>query len=528
MALDPATDVLGGYDPDGVEGVNFAQNSQFSWAFHDADVTHVEGHDFTPTTADEAIGVLGGSHTTIDELLTAIFNDPGGGGGVNQHFQISRLLANAPGPWVPNQFDQNGISSVNGGYEAVIATVGFGTIPQSISFVPLSAPEIAVSFSATNIVDGDASPSGTEGTDFGTVTQGTVVERVFRVDNTGTAALTASGMILPAGFTVVESLAPTITAGNFDTFTVRLDTSSTGIKNGQISFTNNDSNENPFNFEISGAVTTTPVPEIVVSFNGTNIVDGDASPSGTEGTDFGTVSQGTLVERVFRVDNTGTATLATSGMILPTGFTVVESLAPTITAGSFGTFMVRLDTSSTGTKNGQISFTNNDSNENPFNFEISGAVTTTPVPEIAVSFDGTNIADDNSSPSGSEGTDFGTVAQGTAVERMFRVDNIGTGTLTTSGFQLPPGFTVVEPLSPTITAGNFDTFTVRLDASSTGVKNGQISFVNNDDNENRSTSRSPVQSRQRRRPKSLCRSTVRTLQTATRARAAARAPTSAR
>ena len=345
-------------------------------------------------------------------------------------------------------------------------------------------PEVAVSFNGTNIADGDASPSGTEGTDFGTVTQGTLVERVFRVDNIGTGTLTTAAPQLPPGFTVVEPLSPTITAGNFDTFTVRLDASSTGVKNGQISFTNDDDNENPFNFEISGAVTTTPVPEIVVSFNGTNIADGDASPSGSEGTDFGTVTQGTLVERVFRVDNIGTGTLTTSAPQLPPGFTVVEPLSPAITAGNFDTFTVRLDTSSTGIKNGQISFTNDDDNENPFNFEISGAVATTPAPEIAVSFNGASIVDGDPSPSGMEGTDFGTVTPGILVERVFRVDNNGTATLTTSGLQLPSGFAIIEPLSPTIAASKFDTFTVRMETSSIGTKNGQISFTTNDGDEN--------------------------------------------
>jgi len=36
---------------------------------------------------------------------------------------------------------------------------------------------------------------------------------------------------------------------------------------------------------------------------------------------------------------------------------------------------VQLDTSSTGTKSGQISFTDNDSDENPFSFSITGTVT---------------------------------------------------------------------------------------------------------------------------------------------------------
>src|SRR5207302_29562 len=58
-------------------------------------------------------------------------------------------------------------------------------------------PEIAVSGNATDIVDGDLSPGSSDGTDFGSVVQGTTVDRVFTVANTGTAALTTSGLTLP-------------------------------------------------------------------------------------------------------------------------------------------------------------------------------------------------------------------------------------------------------------------------------------------------------------------------------------------
>jgi pimeloyl-ACP methyl ester carboxylesterase len=141
VALDPATDVPGGYDPDAVGGVDFAQQSQFSWAFHDAESSHIEGHDVTPTTANEAIGVLGSSHTNIDNVLATMLLDPGGGGGANQLFQLERLLSHTSGPWTPDQFDHNGVQAGAGGYEAVI-TIGSGTIPQSISYVPKDIPDV--------------------------------------------------------------------------------------------------------------------------------------------------------------------------------------------------------------------------------------------------------------------------------------------------------------------------------------------------------------------------------------------------
>jgi hypothetical protein len=238
-----------------------------------------------------------------------------------------------------------------------------------------TAPEIAVLGNGVNIVDGDTTPSTTDGTDFGTVAQGAVDDRVFTVSNTGTSTLTTSSLTLPSGFTLIEGLSASIAAGSSDTFTVWLNTSSTGAHSGQISFVNNDSDENPFNFSITGFVNPPLAPEIAVLGNGVNIVDGDTTPSTTDGTDFGTVAQGATDDRVFTVSNTGTSTLTTSALTLPSGFTLVEGLSASLAAGSSDTFTVRLDTSSPATHSGQISFADNDSDENPFNFSITGTVT---------------------------------------------------------------------------------------------------------------------------------------------------------
>ena len=57
---------------------------------------------------------------------------------------------------------------------------------------------------------------------------------------------------MPAGYTVTEGLSANIAAGAQDTFTVRLNATAAGTYPGDVSFTNNDSNENPFNFRITG------------------------------------------------------------------------------------------------------------------------------------------------------------------------------------------------------------------------------------------------------------------------------------
>jgi hypothetical protein len=117
------------------------------------------------------------------------------------------------------------------------------------------APEITVLGNGVSIADGDATPSAADGTDFGSVAQGgTPISRTFTVRNDGTAALTLGAVTVPAGFTLTEGLSSSLTPGASDTFTVRLDTTTAGTKAGDISFTTNDSDENPFNFRITGTV----------------------------------------------------------------------------------------------------------------------------------------------------------------------------------------------------------------------------------------------------------------------------------
>ena len=123
------------------------------------------------------------------------------------------------------------------------------------------SPEIVVSGNSVTIADGDATPSTSDHTDFGSVVQGgTAVQRVFTVQNTGTADLTTSGLSVPSGFSIVEGLSATIAASGSDTFTISLPTTTVGTFSGDISFTNNDSDEGTFNFAITGVITSPPPP----------------------------------------------------------------------------------------------------------------------------------------------------------------------------------------------------------------------------------------------------------------------------
>ncbi|MCL5735096.1 MAG: discoidin domain-containing protein, partial [Actinobacteria bacterium] len=126
-----------------------------------------------------------------------------------------------------------------------------------IQVATMAAPEIEVTGNGISIADGDATPSATDHTDFGTIVQASpTVSRTFTVCNSGSATLTLGPVTVPAGFTLTEGLSGSLAPGASDTFTVRLDNATLGTKSGDVSFSTNDADENPFNFRITGVVTT--------------------------------------------------------------------------------------------------------------------------------------------------------------------------------------------------------------------------------------------------------------------------------
>lgn len=117
----------------------------------------------------------------------------------------------------------------------------------SITFTPRSLAEINV----VGVADG-----GTD-TSFGTtlVTGGTI-NKTYTIQNIGTQSLTVGSIIIggtnSSDFTVTSPPAGTVAAGGTTTFTIRFDPSAVGTRTATVSFSNNDDDENPYNFNISG------------------------------------------------------------------------------------------------------------------------------------------------------------------------------------------------------------------------------------------------------------------------------------
>ncbi|MDX2240095.1 MAG: choice-of-anchor D domain-containing protein [Leptolyngbyaceae cyanobacterium bins.302] len=112
-----------------------------------------------------------------------------------------------------------------------------------------------------------------------------------------------------------------------------------------------------------------PLPEINVQDGAVTIIDGSTTPI-----DFGTVLVGNSLTRSFTLSNLGTGDLSLTGLSLPTGFNLVGTLPSTIAVSNAISVTVQVDTSVAGTFAGIISLTNNDSDENPFDFAIQARV----------------------------------------------------------------------------------------------------------------------------------------------------------
>ncbi|MFN6539080.1 MAG: choice-of-anchor D domain-containing protein [Nostoc sp. EkiNYC01] len=262
---------------------------------------------------------------------------------------------------VPHDGDGNGTAVIDiGAYEAPI--------------IKTPTPEIQVLNGTVDITDGS-----TTAINFGDIIVGNSLTKTFTIKNTGTAALNLSNLKLPNGFSLVGTLPTSVAANASTTITVALSTTTPGTYGGTLSFSNNDTDESPFDFAISGTVKPAPTPEIQV-LNGTvDITDGMTT------IDFGNTTVGKTLSETFTIQNIGTAALNLSNLELPDGFSLVGTLPTSLAVNASTTITVALNTTTLGTYSGNFSLSNNDTDESPFDFAITGTVK----PKIQV-FNGTD------------------------------------------------------------------------------------------------------------------------------------------
>jgi len=245
--------------------------------------------------------------------------------------------------------------------------------PQELTVVldveGLDGPEIEVVQDAINITNAATI------IDYGESEVGSDdVELIYTVSNIGTEDLILSNLnISGSAFSFTQIPSFTITPGSSSEFRIRLNQyTPVGTYFETISFDTNDSNENPFSFDLFGEMTAPdPAPDIVVEVNGVEIPNGNNDVP----FDVGTVNVGEQGPSIsVEIFNNGTGELKIDGLALPFGFDREGNFFNTVQPGAStgGDFV--LNTDEARSVSGTVQFLNNDPEEPLFTFMLMGEV----------------------------------------------------------------------------------------------------------------------------------------------------------
>lgn len=238
-------------------------------------------------------------------------------------------------------------------------------------------------------------------------------------------------------------------------------------------------------------------PVTTVSGNGQAISNNDTTPQLSDGTYFGTVNVGaSSATQSFVVRNSGTADLFINGLFqdVTIGGTnagdfqlVQDILNSDIKPGESQTFQIRFNPTAGGTRNATVTFTSNDPQNSTFTFVIAGTGNVVTGPRLQLTSNGQVIPDGETSPTTSNGTDFGLTAVGQAITETFSIANTGSATLNLTGSPLvqksgtsAADFTIFQPTSSSVAPGGTLTFQIAFNPSANGLRTATISIANND------------------------------------------------
>jgi len=314
--------------------------------------------DFGDGDGDKGIGSCRSSATPLDTNLTGTF-------------EWDSTTINAP-YFTDRRLTVNYSVAANG-----------GTITSAQ--VTILSPEINVTGNAQSIASGDVTPDAADHTAFGAaVVTGGTVARTFTIQNSGNGDLElGNNAVSLAGahagdFTVTAQPPILVSPGDPRSFTVTFDPSAVGNREATISIANNDADEAPYTFAISGTGTA-GAPEINVTGNGQSITSGDATPATADHTDFGPVGVAAgAITRTFTIENTGAAalTLGANAVSLAgvnaADFTVTTQPAVNVAPAGTTTFALTFDPSVVGARVATVTINNDDADESPYTFAIQG------------------------------------------------------------------------------------------------------------------------------------------------------------
>ncbi|GAA4049221.1 hypothetical protein GCM10022409_39720 [Hymenobacter glaciei] len=347
------------------------------------------------------------------------------------------------------------------------------TSPATIMFTTGSAAgTLAVSQGGTSY------PSGGTAYNFGNQTLNTTSTPVsFTLTNSGSDALTISGITTTGDYAVTGTAPTTVPAGGTATVNVTFTPTATGTRNGTLVITSNAANGATYTVNLTGNGQSAPAATLAVTQGSTSY------PSGGTAYNFGTQTVNTTSPAVsFTLTNSGTSALTISG-ITTTGDYAVSGTAPTTVAANGGTATVNVTftPTATGTRAGTLVISSNDSNGATYTVNLTGnGQAATPNPQIAVSQGSTGIAN------GGTFSGFASTQQGsTSAPVTFTISNSSTTDALTLGAFTFSGPYALSGTAPTSVAPNGTaTFSVTFSPTGTGTNTGSVSIANNSQTNN--------------------------------------------
>ena len=244
-----------------------------------------------------------------------------------------------------------------------------------------------------------------------------------------------------------------------------------------------------FSIYVNGGGPTSP--EINVIGNGIDILDGATPASVLNDTDFGTVATNVNVEKTFTIENLGSSELVLTSPYVQLsiggqGFSISQQPAlTTIPVGGSTTFNVLFNSALAGTFDEGIEVLSNDSDEANYSFDIK-AVAEIPTPEINVVGNTITILSGDTTPSNTDGTDFGSGIANVSVVKTFTIQNTGTGNLIVNDIIMLDGtnYSISGITLPaTINPSTSQDFIVTFNSATIGVFNDSVLIDSNDSDE---------------------------------------------
>lgn len=350
-----------------------------------------------------------------------------------------------------------------GGFSPVTLTGG-QTTSFTVTFTPTAAGAVSGSVTVTSTATNSSISIALSGTgttpqpalgisptsvSFGSVPVGTTASQSVTLSNTGSAALTISGVSASAGFSASGLTFPTtLNPGQNATLTVSFTPTAAGNDSGTLSVSSNAPGS-PATIVLSGT-----------GAQGTL----SASPASVA---FGSVVVSGSDPQLVTLTNTGTVAVTVSKVSASgTGFTLsgVTTTPFTMNAGATSTFTITFAPTTAGSASGSVSVTSNASNST-----------------LVISLSGTAIQPQLSAAPAD--VTFGNVVTGNDPSQTVTLTNSGTASVTITQATISPSSTAFSlsglTLPLTINAGKTSTFTVAFDPTSNGAASASISLTSN-------------------------------------------------